>query len=93
MSKPLKPNAGGLGSIPNLGTRSYMPHLRVCMVQLKIPLAAVRLCAAKYFFKRKINKGFGPQPAHGKIGIDDKIMVVGFLVMLVVKDPPASQET
>ena len=30
------PNAGGLGSIPGQGTRSYMPQLRVRMPQLKI---------------------------------------------------------
>ena len=34
------PNAGGLGSIPGGGTRSHMPQLRVCMLQLKIPHAA-----------------------------------------------------
>ena len=34
------PNAGGSGLIPVQGTRSHMPKLRVCMLQLKI------LCAA-----------------------------------------------
>ncbi|TEA33613.1 hypothetical protein DBR06_SOUSAS3910181, partial [Sousa chinensis] len=34
------PKAGGLGSIPGQGTRSHMPQLRVCMLQLKILHAA-----------------------------------------------------
>ncbi|TEA36484.1 hypothetical protein DBR06_SOUSAS10810083, partial [Sousa chinensis] len=34
------PNAGGLRLIPDQGTRSHMPQLRVCMRQLKIPHAA-----------------------------------------------------
>ncbi|TEA39003.1 hypothetical protein DBR06_SOUSAS1710095, partial [Sousa chinensis] len=34
------PNAGGPGSISGQGTRSHMPQLRVCMLQLKIPHAA-----------------------------------------------------
>ena len=36
------PNAGGLGSIPGQGTRSHMPQLRVCMLQLKIPHATTK---------------------------------------------------
>ncbi|TEA42194.1 hypothetical protein DBR06_SOUSAS6810117, partial [Sousa chinensis] len=31
------PNAGGPGSIPGQGTRSYMPQLRAHMPQLKEP--------------------------------------------------------
>ncbi|TEA34858.1 hypothetical protein DBR06_SOUSAS4310039, partial [Sousa chinensis] len=31
------PNAGGPGSIPGQRTRSHMPQLRVCMLQLKDP--------------------------------------------------------
>ena len=34
------PNAGDPGSIPGQGTRSHMPQLRVCMLQLKTPHAA-----------------------------------------------------
>ena len=34
------PNAGGWGSIPGQGTRSHMPQLRVCILQLKILSAA-----------------------------------------------------
>jgi len=30
-------NAGDLGSIPDQGTRSHMPQLRVCVPQLRIP--------------------------------------------------------
>ena len=30
------PNAGNLGSIPGQGTRSHLPQIRVCMLQLKI---------------------------------------------------------
>ena len=37
----LTPNAGGLGSIPSQGTRSHMPQLRVCMLQLK-PCSSVQ---------------------------------------------------
>ena len=36
-------NAGGPGSIPGQGTRSRMPPLRVCMLQLKIPHATIRM--------------------------------------------------
>ncbi|TEA37365.1 hypothetical protein DBR06_SOUSAS1910057, partial [Sousa chinensis] len=36
------PNAGGLGSIPGQGTRSFMPQLRVHMLQLNIPHAATK---------------------------------------------------
>ena len=35
-------NAGILGSILGQGTRSHKPLLRVCMSQLKIPLAAAK---------------------------------------------------
>ena len=35
------PNAGGLGSLGQ-GTRSHMPQLRVCMLQLKIPHATTK---------------------------------------------------
>ena len=37
------PNAGSPGSIPGLGTRSHMPQLRVCMLQLKILHAAPKI--------------------------------------------------
>ena len=37
------PNAGGPGSIPDQGTRSHMPQLRVLMPQLKIPHAATKI--------------------------------------------------
>ncbi|TEA24348.1 hypothetical protein DBR06_SOUSAS4410056, partial [Sousa chinensis] len=36
------PNAGGPGSIPGRGTRSCMPQLRVCMLQLRSPRAATK---------------------------------------------------
>ena len=36
------PKAGGLGSVPGLGTRSYMPQRRVHMPQLKIPRATTK---------------------------------------------------
>ena len=36
------PHARGVGSIPGQGTRSYTPHLRVCMPQLKILHAATK---------------------------------------------------
>ena len=36
-------NAGGLGSIPGQGTRSHMPQLWVCMLQLKILHAAMKI--------------------------------------------------
>ena len=36
------PHARGVGSIPGQGTRSHMPHLRVCMPQLKILHAATK---------------------------------------------------
>ena len=34
--------AGGLGLIPLQGTRSHMPQLRVCMLELKIAHAATK---------------------------------------------------
>ena len=37
------PNAGSPGSIPDQGTRSCKPQLRVCIAQLKIPHAAEEL--------------------------------------------------
>ena len=37
------PNAGGLGSIPGWGTRSRMLELRVCILQVKIPRATVKI--------------------------------------------------
>ena len=36
------PNAGDLGLIPGLGTRSHMLQPRVCMLQLKILHAATK---------------------------------------------------
>ena len=36
------PNARGPGLIPGQGTRSHMPQLRVCMMQLKILLAITK---------------------------------------------------
>ena len=36
------PNAGSPGSIPGQGTRSHIPQLRVCMLQLKIPHVATK---------------------------------------------------
>ena len=36
-------NAEDLGSIPGQRTRSHMPQLRVCMLQLKIPHAAKKI--------------------------------------------------
>ena len=47
------PNAGGLGLISGQGSRSYMPQLRVCMLQLR-PGAAKRI---NLFYKRR--KGTG----------------------------------
>ena len=35
-------NPGGPGLIPDQGTRSYMPQVRVCMSQLKILHAAAK---------------------------------------------------
>ncbi|TEA42091.1 hypothetical protein DBR06_SOUSAS37310005, partial [Sousa chinensis] len=37
------PNAGGPGSIPNQGTRSHLPQLRVSMPQLKILHATTKI--------------------------------------------------
>ena len=37
------PNAESLGSVPDQGTGSYMPKLRVHMLQLKIPHAATEI--------------------------------------------------
>ena len=36
-------NAGSSGLFPNQGTRSHMPQLGVCTLQLKIPHAAVKM--------------------------------------------------
>ena len=57
----LAPNAGDLGLIPVQETGSHMPHLRVCMPQLKrflmlklkIPQATKTCCSQinKYFKK------------------------------------------
>ena len=41
------PNAGGPGSIPGQGTRSHMPQLKVCTLQLKIPYATTKTRTAK----------------------------------------------
>ena len=38
-------NAGGPGSIPGWGTGFHMPQLKVCMPQLKVLCASVRLFA------------------------------------------------
>ena len=39
-------NAGHLGLIPGQGTRSHIPQLRVCMLQLKILYAITKnLCS------------------------------------------------
>ena len=45
-------SAGGLGSIPGQGTRSYMPQLRVCTPQQKIPYATTKAqcCQLNNFF-------------------------------------------
>ncbi|TEA28876.1 hypothetical protein DBR06_SOUSAS4010093, partial [Sousa chinensis] len=40
------PYVGGPGSIPGQGTRSHMPQLRVCMLQLKILHAATKIPSA-----------------------------------------------
>ena len=37
------PSAGGLGLILNQGTGSHTPQLRVCMMQLKDPRAAMKI--------------------------------------------------
>ena len=42
MAKLCAPNAGSLGLIPGLGTRSHMPQLRVLMPQLKILNATMK---------------------------------------------------
>ena len=58
------PNTGDMGSIPGQGTRSHMLQLRVCMLQLNILHAAMKIgdptChnqdpaqPNKYFFKKK----------------------------------------
>ena len=39
------PNAGDLGSIPGQGTRSHMPQVRVCMLQLNVLRAGASLVA------------------------------------------------
>ena len=50
------PNAGGLGSMPDQETRSFMLQLRVRMPQLKIPNAATKAwCSQKSKFKKKKN--------------------------------------
>ena len=55
------PNAGGLGSIPGQATRSHMPQLRVCMLQLrsKIPHVTTKTGysqISKYLFFKKNKK-------------------------------------
>jgi len=51
-------SAGGLGSIPDQGTRFHMLQIRVCMPQLKIPHAATKAwhnqINKKYVLKRRI---------------------------------------
>ena len=47
------PNAGGGGSISSQGTRSPMPQLRVCMLQLNIPHAATKTWTS---LNKQINK-------------------------------------
>ena len=42
------PNTGDPGLIPGQGTRSHMPQLRVCMLQLKIPHAAIEIQDVAY---------------------------------------------
>lgn len=42
VAKNCSPNAGGLGSIPDQGTRSRMPQLRVGMLRLQIPHVTVK---------------------------------------------------
>ncbi|TEA28468.1 hypothetical protein DBR06_SOUSAS2010093, partial [Sousa chinensis] len=37
------PNVGGLGLIPGQGTRSHIPQLRACMLELKIPQAETKI--------------------------------------------------
>ena len=52
-------NAGGLGSISGQGTRFHMLQLRVCMLQLKIPLAATKTVQPNkyiHFFFLKTNQ-------------------------------------
>ena len=43
VAKTLPSNAGGPGSIPGQRTSSLIPQLRVCMPQLKILHAEVRI--------------------------------------------------
>ena len=43
VTKLCAPNAGGPGLIPSLATRSHILQLRVCMSQLKIPSAAIKI--------------------------------------------------
>ena len=61
------PNAGGLSSIPDQGTRSRVPQLRACMPQLKIPLTIMEILHSatktrhsqinKYLKKKKKKEG------------------------------------
>ena len=46
-------NTGDLGSIPGQGTISYIPQLRVCMMQLKIPQAPTKTQHSKINKKLK----------------------------------------
>ena len=48
------PNAGDLGLIPGLGTRSHMLQLRVCMLQLKILHAATKLTCCKWVHMQQL---------------------------------------
>ena len=49
-------NTGGLGSIPGEGTRSHVLQLKVCMLQLKIPHAAMMIEDSTCLNPSRINK-------------------------------------
>ena len=55
------PNARGLGSIPSQATRSHMPQLRVCMLQLRLKILHATTKTrysqlSKYLFFKKNKK-------------------------------------
>ena len=53
------PIAGGPGSIPDQGTRSHLPQLRVHMLKLRFPHTATKTqCSQINIFKKKNNSGW-----------------------------------
>ena len=55
VAKTLASSARGPGSIPGQGTRSHMPQLTVCMLQLKIPPKARKIGDLRPSTAKEIN--------------------------------------